>query len=234
MTQPEPYPIDEPKPGDPGAPPLKARIEKPGLIEGFEEDADFTKDPELDRVVLGEPSRPAVITAAPAALKDEFVKPAWPWEDKFWAAVGALLLIAAMIASGINVLHAAEKAVTAPQRILNVLLTLYNTLLHTGTGLAAVFATAMLLGQRVGRIETAAARMFAAVAAFEFLYNLKFTITTGKTEEAVLAAAAYLAVVATSFRLFKRDPFLYLIGLHFAIWLVVQVGMLLAAAARVA
>ena len=233
MTQNDPYPIDEPvRPPSGTAPAPQAKIEKPGLMDGFEEDADFTKDPELDRVVLGQPPRPAVIVAAERADdRPEFVTPAWPWEEKFWLAAGAALLLGALIASGVNVLHAAGAEVTAQKRVLGVLLTLYNTALHTGTGVAAIFLAAMMMGQRVGKVETAAARMFAAVAGFEFMYNLKFTITTGKTEEAVLAALAYLIVVATTFRLFRRDPVLYVVGFHFAIWLVVQVGMLLSAAA---
>ena len=48
-------------------------------------------------------------------------------------------------------------------------------------------------------------------------------------EETVLAGAAYLLIVATTFRLFKRDPILYVVGFHFAIWLVVRVGMDLSA-----
>jgi hypothetical protein len=230
--QQDPYPLDESAPGS-QAPASKAKIEKPGLMEGFEEDADFTKDPELDRVVLGEPLKAAVVAPASAGdSRPEFVKQWWPWEDKFWAAAGGLLLLGALIASGINVFNAPDRPVFAMQRILNVLLTLYYALIHTGTGVAAVFLTAMLLGHRVGRVETATARMFAAVSAFLFLYSLRFTITSGRTEEVVFGAVAYLAVVAGSFRLLKRDPFLLIIGLHFAVWLIVQIGMLLSAAAK--
>ncbi|MEX2218013.1 MAG: hypothetical protein WD749_04570 [Phycisphaerales bacterium] len=237
MSQsPGPYPIDPdgdppPRPADPTAP--RAKIDKPGLIEDFEEDADFTRDPELDRVVLGEATPPPTGRLAPAPGDDrpEFVRPFWASEHKVWAAVGGVLLIGALIGSGINVPVPTGATVSASKRILTILLTLYTTLLHTGTGVAAVFAASVLQGMRLGRAEVAAARMFAAVAAFMLLFNLHFTITAAKFEETVFAVIAYLVVVAASFRLFKRDPFLFLVGSHFVIWLVVQVGMELSKAA---
>ena len=62
-----PIPI-EPEPG-------KGRLDEPGLLEDFDEDADFDKDPELERAVTG-----GLPPAPPARLIDDrpiFVKAGW-------------------------------------------------------------------------------------------------------------------------------------------------------------
>jgi hypothetical protein len=231
MSQtPEPYPID-PQGDQPPAPPEpKPKIERAPLTEGFEEDADFTHDPELDRVIAGRSAQGAPAAVMPAEPpRGEFVRPRSDWEPKLWAAVGGALTIGALIATAVN----APTGIATWKRVALIALTLYDILLHTGTGVAAVLIAALLLGQRLGRVEVAAARMFAAVAAFMFVFCLKFTITSTKFEETVFAALAYLLVVAVGFRLWRRDPLMYVVGAHFALWLVVQVGMLLAAAAVV-
>lgn len=222
----DPYAI-EPPPQAAAPPPGQAKIDQPGLMEGFEENADFTKDPELERVVAGKPLTGAVMPSVPVEPpRPDLVRATWAWEHVFWAVGGSVLLVAAMVASGINVAPAgAAKDVTSGQRVLSVLLTLYTTLLHTGTGVAAVFVAAHLQRKRLGRVEVAAARMLAAVAAFVLLFNLNMTLTTGKFEETVAGALVYLAIVALTFRLFTRDAIMFVVGAHFLLWLIVSVGM---------
>jgi hypothetical protein len=230
----DPYPLD-PQPQAAAPASGKGKIERPGLIEGFEEDADFTRDPELERAVVARPypPTPPPPSAPPegAPTGPEFVTAAWPWEPTFWAIVGAALLIGAMVAAGINVPHADGKEVASWHRVLRILLALYTALLHTGTGVAAAFVASILLHRRFGRLDIAAARMLAGVAGFLLLFNMKFTITATKFEETVFAALAYLAIVAPAFRLWKKEPFMFVIGSHFAFWLIVQVGMALSVAA---
>jgi hypothetical protein len=223
----EPYPLEpheddeQPKRREEDG---KGRIEAPGLLSGFPEDADFDRDPEVDRVIAG--PRPEERNAAEreeAPAGEELVQSGFA-EARVWAIVGAVLLISAMIAAAVN----------APDRhVARVLLTLYNALLHTGTGVVALFIAAVLTERRLGSFELAAARMFTAVAAFSLLFNLHLNLigenwAHWKVEELLLASVAYVLIVASTFRLWQLRNLAYVVGSHFFLWLVVYVGMLLA------
>jgi hypothetical protein len=217
----EPHEEDSKKPFEsPAERERRARIEAPGLLSDFEEDADFDRDPELERVVAG--PKHVKEPDPPEDEREAFTKPGFG-EARTWAVVGAVLLVSAMIATAIN----------APNRaVARVLLTLYNVLLHTGTGVVAAFVAAMLMERRLGTFELAAARMFTAVAAFSLLLNLHINLmgerfATMKLEELTLAALAYVLVIAVTFRLWAWQPLMYVIGAHFVLWLTVYVGMLL-------
>src|SRR5262245_40983432 len=100
----EPYPIAPPSPEMPAPPPssatrasaepraksadLKAKLNLSGLLENFEEDADFDKDPELDAKILGKPrSAPGAAAPTPEAPpKPEFVQPGFG-QAKHWASI---------------------------------------------------------------------------------------------------------------------------------------------------
>lgn len=213
-----------PPPGAAGAPdPGKARIEAPALLEGFEEDADFTADPELDRAT-GKipPAKLAGEPVTPAVERPDLVAKGWG-QPMYWAVGGAAIMIGAMIATGVN----------APNRVVpRVLLAMYNILLHTGTGVVAVYLAAMLTETRVRFVESVAARMLVAVATLSLLFHLHLQIFPDKyetpAEEMILGVAAYVLLVAASFSLWKRIPLAYVIGCHFALWLVVQLGLMLA------
>src|SRR5258705_12692842 len=103
MSQPhEPYHVEpegeQPTPAEP-----KAKIERGPLMEGFEEDADFTRDPELDRVVAGRSAAGPPAAVMPAQPdKTDFVTPRWDWEAQLWAAVGGAFTIRALIATAAN------------------------------------------------------------------------------------------------------------------------------------
>jgi hypothetical protein len=210
-------PADRPPPG-------KAHMDAPRLLDDFEEDADFDRDPELERVITGKTGKEER-RRAPDDERPEFGRPIGG-EAMHWAIAGGILLLAALVAAGVN----------APDKtFLRIALALYMTLLHAGTGVVAVFVAALLLRSRVGSPELAAARMFTAVAAFMLVWNLKINIFGEGwghlvIEELVLATLAYVAIVAVTFRLFKWLPLAYVIGTHFVLWLVVQVGMELSSA----
>jgi hypothetical protein len=204
------------------APPGKPLLDKPGLLEGFEEDADFDKDPELERVITGKGRDPVGIPA-PKEDSPEFGQPLFG-QAVHWALAGAVMLLAAMVVTGINY---------DTKRFLRIALTLYTAFLHTGTGVVAAYVAAILTNTRIKNLELTAARMFAAVAAFLLIFRLNINFfgpdyANWRIEELVLATLAYLGIVAASFKLLQRNPLVFLVGAHFILWMVVQVGMELA------
>lgn len=242
----EPYEVEpehaapRPAPGDSGRPPgapapppqPSGKLDAPPLTEGFEEDADFTKDPEVEAALKGAPVRDPRVAARDGEPAPEptaaFVKPGLGG-PKVWASVGAVLLVAALIAVGVNSTQGAAKTTAL------VFLSLYNVLLHTGTGVVAVWVAAILTEKPLGRFELAAARMFTAVAALTLFYSLRVSLfSTAKFEQdlwsALLGAAGYVGAVAGLFRLWGA-PLAFVIGSHLGLWLLVQVGMLLSALA---
>lgn len=233
---PEPYAVEPLSPhagSAPAARPATGRLDAPPLIEGFEEDADFTHDPEVEAALKGRPVgaskvRVVVPESPPEGPRPEFVR-AGLGGPKVWAIVGAVLLAAALIAVGVTSKQPASKTTAS------VFLTLYNVLLHTGTGVVAVWIASVLTERRLGRFELAAARMFTAVAALTFFYSLRVSLfSTSKFEQdmwsAFLGAAGYVGAVAGLFRIWG-PPLAFVIGSHLALWLLVQVGMLLSALA---
>jgi hypothetical protein len=246
----DPYPIEPeggaaPPPGGSASPPAgspaddkpKPKIAAPGLLDDFEEDADFTEDPELDLAVG---RKPKVMTGAPAAgataagePAPEFVKPGWG-EPKHWAIVGGVLLVAAVIATGVT----APVGIGAGQVAVRILLTIYSTLVSAGTGVVALFIAARLLEKRFGSVELGAARMFTAVSAFVLVQSLNLRLTpyewmnNGIT--LILATGVYLLVIAATFQLWDRITLAYVAGSHMLLWLVMVVGMALSSALKVA
>ena len=138
--------------------------------------------------------------------------------------IGGALTIAAMVVCGLN----------APPKFMpvfaNVLLCLYETVLHTGTGIVAVLVAARLADMKPGRLDLAAARIFVAFASFQLLHNITF----GEYRLLVtilmypVAFAAYWGLVMLLFRK-PRMVGVTVMAAHFILWLVVSMGMGLAA-----
>lgn len=184
-----------------------------GLLEGFDEDDDFDRDPEVDAALGRAPkvTKVEVVAEEPPPLVHEGMG---PW--KLWAGIGAVSLVAALVLA----------AVYAPRApVGHALLVIYNGLLHTGTGVAALLVGGVFLERRFGSVELAAARMFAAVGAFLLVFHLPIDLLTdAKLEEVVLGTLAYLLVVWLSFQL-SRTALMVVVGAHFGLWFVVQLGM---------
>ncbi len=231
--KPEPYDLAPEPPLSPGSsPPPQAsaaprvKLDKPALLEGFEDDADFTKDPEVEAVLKGKPvgaAAPAVTPEDPGSI---FVIPGLG-DERVWGLVGAALLLATLIAVGINTGAGTTRTVAS------VALMLYKVLIHTGTGVVAVWIAAVLSEKRFGRLELGAARMFAAVAAMALFFSVRIAFFGTSDFErnlwsTLFGAAAYLGLVAGLFRIWGR-PLMYVVGSHLGLWLLVQVGLLLAA-----
>lgn len=193
----------------------------PKLLDAFDDDADFSKDPEVEAARTGKPvakPKPASSGATDAAEPaDPFITPALG-PAKLWLILGAVLLLGATIASSV---HGSRPFVAA-------LLTIYNALLHTATGLGAVVVAATLARKQIGPWDLGAARMFAAVTAFLLVFNLNIQLVgDAKWEETILASLAYLAVVGLTFRQ-TREVHATLVISHFFLWLIIQLGSQLA------
>src|SRR5262245_15306402 len=174
----------------PATEPGKGKIEAPKLLEGFEEDADFDKDPELERAITGKTGKDEKKEGeADAPTKEDLIKPGLG-NSNVWGIVGCAMLLGALIATGTS---------GSGPRFARMMLMLYDTLLHTGTGVVALYCAATLLGKRVGNLELAAARMFAAVSAFSLMFSMHMTVFNvqwlDKTLDLIVASAVYVLLV---------------------------------------
>jgi hypothetical protein len=196
--------------------------DREGLLDDFDEDADFDRDPEVERALEGEePAKEEV----PQDSRPELVKP-WFDAPKALAVAGGILLAAALVTTW----------VTAPDEpmgrtVARTLLTLYQTAVHTGTGVVAVLVTALFLDLRPGRLDLAAGRMFVAVAAFQIVAHMNIWLEI-RLVEIALGAVLYAAIVAGLFRLWK-DRLLVLVISHFGLVMAMQIGMWLTGAVAV-
>lgn len=204
-------------PEDPAAPPREARpshagpkpaIAAPGLTEGFDEDADFEKDPEVDRA-LGRSGFHPRDAAEPAPAGEDFIKPGLG-DAPVIALVGLGVLLSAVITAWI----------TAPSRgWAHALLTGYSTLLHAGSGVGALAIAAKLAEQRLGKWELGAARMLLAVALFQLVVHLN--LPGGAWVKSLGAVAVYAGATLLLFRL-KIEQWFIVASSHLAIWLVIE------------
>ncbi|MFG0243880.1 MAG: hypothetical protein ACF8R9_13920 [Phycisphaerales bacterium JB054] len=209
-------PLEQP-PRTPGKP----KIDAPGLIDDFDEDADFESDPEVERVVRGIPvekTGPSGVEQVKSVFKPTgeplCVSVAW----KVPGITGAAIALLAAVLAGVY----ADHSIWA-----YVLITIYWAVLHTATGLGALVLSTFLLGRRVGSFEGAAARMLLAVSLYLVVYSLNLDIiNSGKLEEVILAAAAYFGGLVVAFRLAPRDA--AVIGAaHFGVVMLLVLGGML-------
>lgn len=105
--------------------------------------------------------KPVEVAAAPAANANDFSKPG-KLDALALVIIGALLLAGAMFFAG----WYAPPNASAGVRAARVGLTVLEAAIHTGTGLIACVAAAVLSRMQVGRVDLAAARVFVCFAAF--------------------------------------------------------------------
>jgi hypothetical protein len=112
-----------------------------------------------------------------------------------------------------------------------ILLALYSALIHTGTGVVALYASARLLEMRFGNLEQGVSRMFVAVSAFVLLSNLHLPIFSADYEGMnrgaawLLAIAGYTLTLAAAFKLWDRQKLGFVLGFHAFLWTLVVLGM---------
>jgi hypothetical protein len=222
----DPIPLEPSEPSPPAPPSPRPRIDSPGLLDDFDEDADLTSDPEVERIVkgipIGEPARPADAPTAEPAGPPLSVSPSW----RVPAAIGAVLTIAAAVLAVVY-------APSVPWAY--VLLTLYRAAIHTATGVGAMIIAALLLGRTLGSFEGAAARMFMAVSAFLAVFSFALSLKSGEQTFVrgaayagmlLVAAGAYFGALVLWFRLTARDCAV-IAACHFGLALFVSLGNML-------
>lgn len=194
---------------EPSLPPRPAPvINAPKLLSEFDEDADFDHDPAVKaaqgKVKIG----PPLIVGEDD--EDAFVKPGLG-DERVWAIAGVVLMVGAI--AGV-LMHAPNNSAW------RAILVVAQCFVHAATGVAAVGATASLSQLPLGKVDLAAARMFAIVAWFQLVFNLSLQVSTTKIDEIVVAGLVYLLALRVLFRR-PNDQTVIIAGFHFLGWLAV-------------
>lgn len=189
------------------------KVERPGVLEGFDEDADFDFDPEVQRAQGQRPptaARSSPSLAQPVVAIPMMMVTPGRGELKPVAIVGGVIALVAAVAAGFT-------AAPGSNRFLIALSALFDVALHTVTGVGAVGIAAALLGKVLRNTELAAARMLVATALFAFGFQLDFN-SPGHTLGLGIAAGSYFLAVWFLFKLKAEQAFI--IGAcHFAMWI---------------
>ncbi|MDX9912343.1 MAG: hypothetical protein RBS39_10985 [Phycisphaerales bacterium] len=197
----------------------KAKIDAESLLSGFDEDADFEKDPVVEAVVKG-PRIEHDEHDGTRGEKDEYP----PLCDEGWPGVKTLSVVGALLAivAIVLVFRDAES-----KQFTRAVLMAYGIAVHTGLGTVAVVIAAHFAPRHVGNMGVAAARMFVAVSALAAVYSTNMLLEA-KIEESVLGLLAYAGVLLATFRTEPRVLGI-LAGAHGGLWLIVWLGQVLSA-----
>jgi len=196
------------------------RVGDAGLMDDFDEDADFTRDPEVERALKGAGPIPAPDgdSSYAASKRPVFIKPGLGSAEHLGFVAGGLL-IGAVITAGVTA--ASRGRAWLP----DVILTSYLTAFHTLTGVVAVAVTAYFAKHKTGDLALAAARMGLAVAMFQLVFHLNIPIPS-RVDEVFFACLAYVAVVWGLFRV-TLDNLVILVAVHAGLWTLVYVSAVL-------
>ncbi len=198
-----------------------------GLLEDFDEDADFDRDPAVDAVIKG---TVRIVEDDEEGEGEPLVKPHWP-SPKVLAGAGLLLLLMAAVGAAVNATPPPGDAGAFSKVgvvVVAVVWVLYNAAVHTGTGLVAVFVAAHFTQRKFGSVEYAAGRMFVAVTGFLVPYSMNMIWQT-KLEEIVIASLVYVGLLWVLMRLERSTLQLVMLS-HFGIWLIMWIGASLSSA----
>lgn len=203
-----------------------------GLLEGFDEDADFEKDPEVaaaERAARGAGAKIEKKAARRRAGVGSTEAAEAPAEDaSAIARAGGIPARVLAIAGGIGVVATGVVAgVFAEKNAFAVgLAASYMTLVMGGLGVAAVAIAASLLGRPMGRVDLVGARMLFASALFGVLACLRLQ-TPGKVVEITLAVGGYFVAAWVLFRVRPRVA-LVISGCHMVLGMALWVAVMLA------
>jgi len=219
----------------------KAKIEAPGLLDDFDEDADFSEAPadgnpasddvktvksDLD-TASGTDSAKGWSVFAPGKNAPPFVP------DK--TLVGPISLpIAATIGGGLVIIGAILAALRADQGMIYASLSvLYLAGIHSITGVAAAMVGALDARARVGNLVSAWGRMFITVAAVLVTVSIPLDGAWRALVVAPAALAIYGLCLVVLFR-WKFKSILVVSSAHFGLWFVIYLGQILHGAMAVA
>lgn len=237
--QTDPAPAEQRAPGAPGTAPAPGKIEAQPILDLAEDDCPKCHAPlKPDAVVCMKCGYDLLANTVRAPEVGEQIVPPSTAEDaapgefstpgrgsaKTVAIIGAVIALGAMIAAGVN---SPPHFVPVSSR---VILTLYETLLHTGTGVFAVFLAARLSEMRLGNVELAAARMLTAFATFQLFTHLGLDgpPLLVRTTLFLLGATAYWGLVMLLFKKSRVEALLVTL-IHMILWIIVQLGSVLTA-----
>ncbi|QQS10016.1 MAG: hypothetical protein IPK69_05190 [Phycisphaerales bacterium] len=226
------------------------RVGEKRLLEDVDDDADLTRDPEVEARTREErqsqgahpkPKNGSTKTGdesrwrraarrvneidIDAVEEDAIVRPGKPGFQATLI-IGVSLLAIAMVLAGV---YAPPKDIDTPvnasRRLAHVLSTGYRALLNMGTGVAALGIAGIWAGRPLGRIEFAPGRMLVAVSGLLALTSLR-TPFLGRFDEIAAGVAAYLLLVILLFRL--KPSLACITGLfHFGLWMLMEIGYML-------
>jgi hypothetical protein len=199
----------------------KGRIDAPGVLSDFDEDADFDHDPEVEaQLASADPkARRKAARDREADLADPtkwWTQPGFPG-FRAGVVMAGCFAIAGTVLAGVNASDAA---------IWRSLFMLYQIVLHVGTGMLAVLLAAVMSARRINEPMLAAARVAVAVGAFHMGYALNITLLPGKFEELVVGAMGYVLVLLLMFRLPRYELGVMAIA-HASFWVLVEIGWVL-------
>ncbi len=210
---------DDPTPESIDLEPVDEAIPPPGMERDRQDDPEPAFEPETLEVTITDPRGTKAGTTEP---EPPLVRPGLGGA-RLALGLGVGLLLGALIASGIRAggLDGAGARVVA----LAVSVTLYQSLLHAGTGVAAVMVAARIERRPTGALELAAARMLACVGGFQLVYHLPILVpgTLGFIIAAALGLIAYAALVWALFRLTRLELGVVVAG-HVLLLIAVMLG----------
>lgn len=191
---------------------------------GYDQRANVVREVTTGTVeVAPEPApKSAVSAAAPAG--PEFVVPG-RLSIKTLTIIGGVLTVGALVGAGVWGPRGSFWLVVA-----SLAYTLYVIAVNTVTGVAAIAIAAKVSHAGLGRLDLAAARMFAAFALFQALVNVRYPLgyqilTSGLPF--LIGAAAYFGAIMLLFKKDRQTTTLIALG-HFVLWLLLQLGPVLA------
>lgn len=169
------------------------------------------------------------VAAGASVTKPDFVPPArGGLRSMLW--IGGVLTIGAAALGGYNAYALGGTTLL----LAKVLLIAYSAVVGTATGVIAILVASMLYRQRYSRTELVAARMLVITAAFLLISNVEIGGLPAWIKWLVpavifgTAAVVYWLLVMV---LFKKDrqPAAAVMVVHAGLWLLLALGMLLAA-----
>ncbi len=195
----------------------RPHIEAEALLSGFDENADFSRDPEVEEALArgGRPPPPPDRTheARQSDPSRWLIKPGFP-SAKVCLATASILTLGTVTFAVIN----------APQRgWLAGLFALYETLLVSLLGLFALASTAFFSERNLNEVPLGFARMLVPTSCAMLILRLDVPIPT-RSDEALLAGAAYYLMAMLCLRLPRYETRVLALS-HFLLWLLVRIGI---------